>query len=108
MYILIWLVLSALPLSVVEVEIAVPLLARNLQGLGNTDSLDIDTIVDNCRGLVVAYPDSGTIGLVHLIVYQRMQRTTSNLDPHAAQRETNLVCINYISECALDPRSIDE
>lgn len=83
----------ALPLSVVEVEIAVPLLACDLHGLENTDSLDIDMILDNCRGLVVAYPDSGSIGLVHLSVDQWMQQTTSNLDPHAAQREVSLVCI---------------
>ena len=104
---LIWLALSTVPLSVVEVEIAVPLLARNLHGLEDTDSLEIDTIVDNCRGLVVA-ADSGTLSLVHYSVYEWMQHTTSNLDLHAAQREISLVCINYISECSLAPVSIDE
>lgn len=105
---LIWLALSALPFSVVEVEIAVPLLARNLHRLEDTDSLEIDTIVDNCRGLVVANPDSGNIRIIHHSLYQWMQETTSNLDLHAAQREIGLVCINYISECALAPVSIDE
>lgn len=44
---LILLVLSALP---------------NVHGLENNDLLDVDMIVDNCRGLVVIYPDSGIIG----------------------------------------------
>lgn len=105
---LIWLVLSVLPVSVVEVEIAVPLLARNLHGLEDIDSFEIDTIVDNCRSLVVAYPDSRTIELVHASVYDWMQQKNSNLNLHAAQKEIGLVCINYISECALAPVSVDE
>lgn len=105
---LLWLALSAVPLSVVEVEIAVPLLARNLHELEDIDSLQIDTIVDNCRGLIEADPDSGIIRLSHFSVYESIQQTTSNFDLHAAQREIGLVCINYISKCALTSMSISE
>lgn len=105
---LIWLALSASTLSVVEVEIAIPLLARQLRGLEDTISLEIDTVVDNCRGLAVADPDSGTIRLVHLSLYHWMQHPSSNLDLHAAQREIGLICVNYISECARAQVSIDE
>lgn len=102
-----WLALSALPSSVVEVEIAVPLLARNLHGLENTDSLEIDTIMDNCSGLVVADPN-GTIGLIHYSFHDWMQHQTSNLNLHVAQREIGLICINYISRCARFEATIDE
>lgn len=104
---LIWLALAALPLSVVEVEIAVPLLARNLHGLEHTGSLEIDEIVDNSRGLIAVTADSRTI-VLHSTVYEWMHQTTSNLDLRAAQREIGLVCINYIFTCAISSVSIEE
>lgn len=106
---LIWLALAALPLSVVEVEIAVPLLARNLHGLEHTGSLEIDEIVDNSTGLIAVTADSRTIVLhLHSTVYEWMHQTTSNFDLSAAQREIGLVCINYISTCAISSVSIEE
>lgn len=99
-------------------EIAVPLLARDLRGLDtdslDTDSFEIDTIVDSCGGLVVADPGSGTMRLAHFTISQWMHHktlnlhTTSNLDLNVAERKISLVCINYISTCALASMSIDE
>lgn len=64
--------------------------------------------MDDSCGLIVVDADIGVIRLVHQVLFDWMQQSTSNLDLHAAQREMSLVCIDYISRSALASTSIDE